>query len=254
MPWNETNAMEQRIQFIRDWLNRTHTVSDLCALYGISRKSACKWIDRYQHEGPDSVLGRSHAAKVVHNKTAPEVEQALMQMRALHPTPGLVMGFAAFNETQHDLRVLRARPKVNARHTRTRRPDVDRQLRRGLDELRRPTGIAEVEGERHREAACVCGGDQLLRVRSHFVPSVAATSRRRRPSAARRATACSAVPQRERHAHRHWRAGATQWRTCCTQALAMSAGPLGWPMLWLMGWLMGLEPTTTRITIWDSTN
>jgi hypothetical protein len=21
-----------------------------------------------------------------------------------------------------------------------------------------------------------------------------------------------------------------------------------------MGWLMGLEPTTTRITIWDSTN
>jgi len=22
----------------------------------------------------------------------------------------------------------------------------------------------------------------------------------------------------------------------------------------LMGWLMGLEPTTTRITIWDSTN
>ncbi len=22
----------------------------------------------------------------------------------------------------------------------------------------------------------------------------------------------------------------------------------------LLGWLMGLEPTTTRITIWDSTN
>ena len=39
MPWSETNVMEQRIQFIQDWLKRTHRVSDLCALYGISRKS-----------------------------------------------------------------------------------------------------------------------------------------------------------------------------------------------------------------------
>jgi putative transposase len=88
MPWSETNAMEQRIQFITDWLRRTHTVSDLCALYGISRKSGYKWIERYQHEGPDWVLDRSHAAKVVANKTPLEVEQALMQMRARHPTWG----------------------------------------------------------------------------------------------------------------------------------------------------------------------
>jgi transposase-like protein len=88
MPWKDTNIMELRIQFITDWLKRTHTVSDLCALYGISRKSGHKWIDRYQHEGPDWVLDRSHAAKVIANKTPLEVEQALMQMRALHPTWG----------------------------------------------------------------------------------------------------------------------------------------------------------------------
>ena len=39
MPWKDVNAMDQRIQFITDWLRKTHTVSDLCALYGISRKS-----------------------------------------------------------------------------------------------------------------------------------------------------------------------------------------------------------------------
>lgn len=88
MPWSETNAMEQRIQFIRDWLTRTHGVSDLCATYGISRKSGYKWIDRYQREGPDWVLDRSHAAHVIANKTPLVVEQALMQMRALHPTWG----------------------------------------------------------------------------------------------------------------------------------------------------------------------
>ena len=88
MPWKDANIMELRIQFITDWLRKKHTVSDLCALYGISRKSGHKWIDRYQHEGPDWVLERSHAARVIANKTPLEVEQALMQMRALHPTWG----------------------------------------------------------------------------------------------------------------------------------------------------------------------
>jgi putative transposase len=88
MPWSETNAMEQRIQFIRDWLGRTHSVSDLSALYGISRKSAYKWIDRYLKDGPDWAMERSHEARVVHNRTPVEVEQALMQMRARHPSWG----------------------------------------------------------------------------------------------------------------------------------------------------------------------
>jgi putative transposase len=88
MPWKEVNIMEQRVQFIQDWLKKTHHVSDLCALYGISRKTAYKWIERYMHEGPDWVVPRSHAAHRVHNRVAAEVEQALMQMRLLHRTWG----------------------------------------------------------------------------------------------------------------------------------------------------------------------
>ena len=88
MPWKETNAMELRVQFIQDWLKRTHSVVDLSALYGISRKSAYKWIGRYMTEGADWALERGHQAHTVHNKTATEVERALMQMRALHRTWG----------------------------------------------------------------------------------------------------------------------------------------------------------------------
>jgi putative transposase len=44
MPWDETTAMEQKVQFIRDWRRGSHTVSELCALYGISRKTGYKWI------------------------------------------------------------------------------------------------------------------------------------------------------------------------------------------------------------------
>jgi len=88
MPWSETSAMEQRVQFIRDWLTHKHHVSDLCARYGISRKTGYKWIERYMLRGPDGLLERGHEAQVVHNKTSAEVEQALLALRLRHPSWG----------------------------------------------------------------------------------------------------------------------------------------------------------------------
>ena len=88
MPWKETDPMKERVRFIQDWLRRSHSVVELCAMYGISRKSAYKWIDRYMHDGPDWAVERSHAASHVHNRTAPEIEQALMDMRLKHRSWG----------------------------------------------------------------------------------------------------------------------------------------------------------------------
>lgn len=88
MPWSETTAMEQRVQFIRDWRSARLTIADLCALYDISRKTGYKWIERYIEEGPDGLLERSHVAQTLHNKTLPEVEQAILAMRLAHPSWG----------------------------------------------------------------------------------------------------------------------------------------------------------------------
>lgn len=88
MPWNETTIMEQKIQFIRDWRKSVMTVSELCAVYDISRKTGYKWIERYIEEGPDGLLCRSHAASEIPHKTADEVEQAILAMRLRHPTWG----------------------------------------------------------------------------------------------------------------------------------------------------------------------
>ncbi len=88
MPWSEATAMDQRVQFIRDWRRGRHTVSELCSMYGVSRKTGYKWIERYVEQGPDGLLDRSHAAAAVHNKTAPEVEQALLALRVRHPSWG----------------------------------------------------------------------------------------------------------------------------------------------------------------------
>jgi putative transposase len=43
MPSRETTLMNQKTQFIADYLRDTLSVSELCDLYGISRKTAYKW-------------------------------------------------------------------------------------------------------------------------------------------------------------------------------------------------------------------
>jgi transposase len=94
VPWNETNAMELRKQFVRDVKLEIRSVKDLCLLYGISRQTGYNWIERYEQEGlADPMQGdwsadRSHAAHAVHNRTERRVEEALMQMRAGHPSWG----------------------------------------------------------------------------------------------------------------------------------------------------------------------
>jgi len=64
MPWQETLLMDQRVQFIADYQREVFDVADLARRYGISRKTAYKWISRcgsgfYQ---PRSVASRCWAA------------------------------------------------------------------------------------------------------------------------------------------------------------------------------------------------
>src|SRR5947208_13313903 len=52
MPWRDASPMDQRTQFIADHLRDALPISELCELYGVSRKTGYKWIDRYIRHGP----------------------------------------------------------------------------------------------------------------------------------------------------------------------------------------------------------
>ena len=55
MPWSRTSPMDQRTQFIADYLRQSLSITELCDSYGVSRKSGYKWIDRTFDTGrPDS--------------------------------------------------------------------------------------------------------------------------------------------------------------------------------------------------------
>ncbi len=47
MPWNETNAMRERIRFIHEWEKGDLTMAGVCRKYGVSRPTGYKWIQRY---------------------------------------------------------------------------------------------------------------------------------------------------------------------------------------------------------------
>jgi len=39
MPWSETAIMDARVAFILDWKSQKHQMTELCARYGVSRKT-----------------------------------------------------------------------------------------------------------------------------------------------------------------------------------------------------------------------
>ena len=88
MPWSQTSPMDQRTQFIADYLREVLSVTELCDLYGIARKTAYKWIDRYLRQGPAGLEERSRRPQISPNRTPDEVTQALLEARRRHPSWG----------------------------------------------------------------------------------------------------------------------------------------------------------------------
>ena len=88
MPWSQTSPMDQRTQFIADYLREVLSVTELCDLYGISRKTAYKWIERYLRQGPAGLEERSRRPRLSPNRTPDEVTQALLEARRRHPSWG----------------------------------------------------------------------------------------------------------------------------------------------------------------------
>lgn len=61
MPWMESTTMDAKVAFILDWKSGKCLVSDLCAQYGISRKTGYKCINRSMDGDLDGLFERSHA-------------------------------------------------------------------------------------------------------------------------------------------------------------------------------------------------
>jgi putative transposase len=88
MPWSNLSPMDHKTQFIADFLRHSQSITELCLHYGISRKTAYKWIYRYQHDSFSGLEDRSRKPKSCPHQTDPDIVEALLDARRLHPTWG----------------------------------------------------------------------------------------------------------------------------------------------------------------------
>lgn len=87
MPWIEVNLMDQKLLFIADHLREVTTFSDLCARYGISRKTGYKWVARYRELGLQGLQDQSQRPHG-HPLTTPyAVRQQIKELRSQYRDP-----------------------------------------------------------------------------------------------------------------------------------------------------------------------
>jgi transposase InsO family protein len=88
MPWKETCAMSERLDFVHDWLSRRGSISGLCKVYGISRKTGSKWIARFRQHGKSGLQNNSRACRSHPNATDAETAALVIAARQAHPSWG----------------------------------------------------------------------------------------------------------------------------------------------------------------------
>src|SRR5688500_14298061 len=88
MPWKETCSMDQRVALLADWLRDEWTMTELATRYGISRKTAYKWVGRYATDPTQGLVERSRAPRQHGRMMAAESRAAVLALRRAHPSWG----------------------------------------------------------------------------------------------------------------------------------------------------------------------
>lgn len=88
MPWKETCPMEQRVQMVGDWLKNESSITELSKMYGVSRVTIYKWLNRFKAEGPTGFQERSRAPHHHPNAVPAEMVKILVSARLSHPRWG----------------------------------------------------------------------------------------------------------------------------------------------------------------------
>jgi transposase InsO family protein len=88
MPWSYTSPLDQKTQFIADYRRDHLSMTERCELYGVSRKTGYKWIDRDLTHGPPGLEERSRWPNTSRRHTPDHGVAAILDARRRHPSWG----------------------------------------------------------------------------------------------------------------------------------------------------------------------
>jgi transposase InsO family protein len=88
MPWREVSFMDQRREFVRLFQQPDVNRRELCRRFGVSPKTAYKWLARAAGEGKDWARDRCRRPRVSPSRSIAKIETAVLDIRDAHPVWG----------------------------------------------------------------------------------------------------------------------------------------------------------------------
>jgi transposase InsO family protein len=88
MAWGTMNVQEQRVRFVVAASRREKTMTALCREFEISRPTGYHWLARYRSGGIAAISQKSRRPERSPTRTAPELEQRVIQERLKKPDWG----------------------------------------------------------------------------------------------------------------------------------------------------------------------
>ena len=88
MPWREVDTVTLRREFVLLAQRDDCNISNLCKFFGISRKTAYKWLSRFKELGEDGLCNRSRRPLTSPFKSETHLEDEVVALRNLHPAWG----------------------------------------------------------------------------------------------------------------------------------------------------------------------
>lgn len=135
MAWKETCVLEQRTEFIKEYLKGDNNFKELCTKYGVSEKTGHKWKKRFLQYGFTGLGDQSKTPEHSPNQLDEDTVIRLIKLRMAHPTWGAkklaVLYAKAYPEnevpsTSSIYRVLGKAGLIRRRRIRMAKPDVSR--------------------------------------------------------------------------------------------------------------------------------
>jgi transposase InsO family protein/transposase len=80
MPWSENRKMDTRFAAIKEYHTGKYTKSELCEIYGISRPTLYKWLNRFDLEGWEGMDDRSSRPLTSPNRTSDKIRDLILTL------------------------------------------------------------------------------------------------------------------------------------------------------------------------------
>ena len=78
MTWKERSRVDERVLLIGEYMKSERSMTELCDEFGVSRKTAYKWLNRYKESGPAGLVDRSRASRSHPRRVDLPVREALV--------------------------------------------------------------------------------------------------------------------------------------------------------------------------------